>query len=54
MINSIEFSTNDAYILSSSLDNKAVIYNTATFAKEESFELAHKRGMNWAIFRQDC
>lgn len=53
MINSVKFSPNGKYILTSSLDNKAIIYNSTTFNKEESFDFVHKRGMNYAIFGLD-
>ncbi|KAL4426871.1 hypothetical protein ABPG74_008795 [Tetrahymena malaccensis] len=53
MITSVKLSPNGKYILTSSLDNKAIIYESATFNKVESFEFVHKRGMNYATFGQD-
>ena len=50
MIYSLRFSENDNYFISSSLDNRAIVWDTKSFNKCLDLEWIHKKGMNCAIF----
>ncbi|EGR29266.1 hypothetical protein IMG5_159600 [Ichthyophthirius multifiliis] len=53
MIFSLKFSENDNFFISSSLDNRAIVWNTNSFEKILDLEFIHKGGINCAIFGLD-
>jgi WD40 repeat protein len=45
MITSLNFSKSGTYVLSTSIDNSAIVWNVTKLSKEEDFKLIHNNGI---------